>query len=474
MRSLVKLVRRYVLAGVGIALGVLILNVVIPFGVIFAVAYRSYFQLPFRPSQIADSFTLDETGTPRPGPEHTEEEWFYSFDWAMMLNDAGEIVYRYDLPAELDHPYTTREVVSFTRWYLEDYPVMCYLTDYGALVLGYPKGSLVRYSFYMESDLLHALLATVRPVILVDLLVIVLPCVLFAWGMHRRLRDVEQGLQELAAGRPVQLAEKGATAALARQLNQTGEHLRSQSERIARRDAARTDWIAGVSHDIRTPLALIFGHAEQLEQDPALPQAARAEAAAIRAQGQTIRSLIEDLNLTSKLEYDAQPLRRARMAAAPLLRAAVTDFCNSGAGEACTVDFALDPSAETAVLDADAALLRRAFANLLGNSARHNPGGCNVSVTAETAGGSLRLIFADDGRGYPPAVLAQLQGAAAPDAPAPHILGLYLVRQIVRAHGGQAAFAQNRPRGALCTLTLPLAPAGGQEPGVSCPAGGKG
>ena len=461
MRSLVKLVRRYVLAGVGIALGVLILNVVIPFGVIFAVAYRSYFQLPFRPSQIADSFTLDETGTPRPGPEHTEEEWFYSFDWAMMLNDAGEIVYRYDLPAELDHPYTTREVVSFTRWYLEDYPVMCYLTDYGALVLGYPKGSLVRYSFYMESDLLHALLATVRPVILVDLLVIVLPCVLFAWGMHRRLRDVEQGLQELAAGRPVQLAEKGATAALARQLNQTGEHLRSQSERIARRDAARTDWIAGVSHDIRTPLALIFGHAEQLEQDPALPQAARAEAAAIRAQGQTIRSLIEDLNLTSKLEYDAQPLRRARMAAAPLLRAAVTDFCNSGAGEACTVDFALDPSAETAVLDADAALLRRAFANLLGNSARYNPGGCNVSVTAETAGGSLRLIFADDGRGYPPAVLAQLQGAAAPDAPAPHILGLYLVRQIVRAHGGQAAFAQNRPHGALCTLTLPLAPAGG-------------
>ena len=311
MRLLVKLVRRYVLAGVGIALGVLILNVVIPFGVFFAVAYRSYFQLPFRPSQIADSFTLDETGTPRPGPEHTEEEWFYSFDWAMMLNDAGEIVYRYDLPAELDHPYTTREVVSFTRWYLEDYPVMCYLTDYGALVLGYPKGSLVRYSFYMESDLLHAMLATVRPVILVDLLVIVLPCVLFAWGMHRRLRDVEQGLQELAAGRPVQLAEKGATAALARQLNQTGEHLRSQSERIARRDAARTDWIAGVSHDIRTPLALIFGHAEQLEQDPALPQAARAEAAAIRA-------LMQQCGYTQ--ETVAARLSKSRPVIANLLR----------------------------------------------------------------------------------------------------------------------------------------------------------
>ena len=44
---------------------------------------------------------------------------------------------------------------------------------------------------------------------------------------------------------------------------------------LTRRDNTRTQWIAGVSHDIRTPLALILGCGEQLEHDVALPDAAR-------------------------------------------------------------------------------------------------------------------------------------------------------------------------------------------------------
>lgn len=87
------------------------------------------------------------------------------------------------------------------------------------------------------------------------------------------------------------------------------EQLRRRNEIIARRDDARTSWIAGVSHDVRTPLALILGWAEQLEQDTALPAAARQKACGIRTQSEKLRALIEDLNLTSKLQYGAQPLR---------------------------------------------------------------------------------------------------------------------------------------------------------------------
>ena len=460
MRTLGRLIRRYVLAGVGIAVGILLLNLAIFLGIVILVGYRQALHLDYFPSDIAASFTREADGSLHPGSEHTPEEWFAGFAWAMMLDDEGNVIWRYRLPAELDHPYTTREVVSFSRWYLEDYPVMCYLTDYGALVMGREPGSFNRYNFYMSSEISNTLLSAIRPVLLADLLVIVLPCALFAWALHRRLQGVESGLQELAAGRPVQIREKGATAALARQLNQTSEHLRRQEAIIARRDAARTDWIAGVSHDIRTPLSLIFGYAERLEQDPALPPAQRACAGAIRAQGQTIRDLIGDLNLTSKLEYGAQPLRRARQGAAPLLRQAVTDFCNSGQGAHCGVEFALTPAAESAVLDADSALLRRAFANLLGNSARHNPGGCDITVRADAADGWLEITFADTGAGYPPAVLAVLNGAEPdPDTPAPHILGLHIVEQIARAHGGRAVFAQNTPRGARCALSLPLADA---------------
>ena len=55
-------------------------------------------------------------------------------------------------------------------------------------------------------------------------------------------------------------------------------------------------------------------------------------------------------------------------------------------------------------------------------------------------------------------VLAVLNGAEPdPGTPAPHILGLHIVEQIARAHGGRAVFAQNTPRGARCLLSLPLA-----------------
>ena len=113
---------------------------------------------------------------------------------------------------------------------------------------------------------------------------------------------------------------------LTQKLNETSEQLRRRNEIIARRDTARTEWIAGVSHDIRTPLALILGWAEQLQRDATLPAAARQKAGGICTQCEKIRSLIEDLNLTSKLQYGAQPLRRRSTQAGPFLRRVVAAF----------------------------------------------------------------------------------------------------------------------------------------------------
>ncbi|UQT50251.1 hypothetical protein M5E87_12360 [Flavonifractor plautii] len=76
------------------------------------------------------------------------------------------------------------------------------------------------------------------------------------------------------------------------------------------RDFARSDWINGISHDIRTPLSMVMGYAGQLEADPVLLPRRRAQAAIIRRQSQTIRDLINDLNLTMRLDYAMQPLRR--------------------------------------------------------------------------------------------------------------------------------------------------------------------
>lgn len=107
------------------------------------------------------------------------------------------------------------------------------------------------------------------------------------------------------------------------------------------------------------------------------------------------------------------------------------------------------------MLCADRALLERLLENLLNNSIRHNPGRVSITVRTEAAGGWFCLTVADDGCGYPPAVLAAMN-APEPCENAPHILGLHVVEQIAIAHGGKAEFAQNIPQGAKAVISLPM------------------
>lgn len=76
------------------------------------------------------------------------------------------------------------------------------------------------------------------------------------------------------------------------------------------RDPTRSDCINGVSHDIRTPFAVVMGYAAQLEEAPDLPYGCWSQAAIIRPQSRTIRDLVNDLNLTMRPDCAMQALRK--------------------------------------------------------------------------------------------------------------------------------------------------------------------
>ena len=452
MKTFAALIRRYVLATAAIVLlvgGLLV-------GQIFYVGFKSNAvdATGYRVGALADALKQTETGL-QWDREHTPAEWMQGYAWAMVLDDNGNVIWQQDLPQKLNHRYTASEVAVFSHWYLADYPVQCWTADYGLFVVAEPVGTCWKYNINMNQKMLIMLAKSIQPT-MVELLLVVLGCCLFfSWRGSKSLQTVTAGLDTLAQGGTVSLPATGFAGELAQKLNETSEQLRRRNEIIARRDDARTSWIAGVSHDVRTPLALILGWAEQLEQDTALPAAARQKACGIRTQSEKLRALIEDLNLTSKLQYGAQPLRCRPTQAGPLLRRLAAEFCDSPLAARCTVALEIAPDADKAILDADAALLARAVENLLHNAACHNPGPVQVQLSAVRTGKTLRITIADDGAGYPPAVLHALQTGEAGEN-TPHILGLHVVEQIIRAHGGTAAFARNEPRGAKAVLVLPV------------------
>lgn len=410
MNPFSRLIRRYLLAAVGIVLLVFVLGISFLGWVLWRENQRP--QREFSYSSIADAMVQTADGLDF-GPEHTPEEWMDGYAWAMVLDDNGNVVWNYALPQTLDRRYTARDIARFSRWYLDDYPVFCWTEDYGLFVAGMEKGSMWKYTAYTSPGMLTDFAGSIVPCLLGMLGVGLAVCFLLSW----------RGAKELLA--------------------------------LARRDNARTQWIAGVSHDVRTPLALILGWAEQLERDPALPGAARQKAGGIRTQSEKLRTLIDDLNLTSKLQYGAQPLRKEPFAAGPLVRELVAQFCDSPLAERCELSLSQTDAAEHAQIAVDRALLDRLLENLLNNSVRHNPQPVNITVQTEVVGKRFCLTVSDDGCGYPPAVLEALNEPE-PGENAPHILGLHVVEQIAAAHGGKAVFGANAPRGAKAVVWLPL------------------
>lgn len=453
MKTFTRMIGRYVLATAAVVLLVvgLLLGTVVYLGLHYGAATDSRVRI----GTLAEALTPTADGL-QLDPARTPADWLQGYAWAMALDDDGSVIWQHDLPPNLNKHYTASEIASFSRWYLDDWPVFCWTADYGLFVAAVPRGSVWKYNICNNEQLMNAMAAGMLPALALLLGVAAACCLLFSWRGARRLQAIAAGLATVADGGTIRLPTDGFAEELADTVNRTSEQLRRRNEIIARRDDARTSWIAGVSHDVRTPLALILGWAEQLEQDTALPAAARQKACGIRTQSEKLRALIEDLNLTSKLEYGTQPLRKQEFAAGPLFRELVAQFCESPQAETCEVSLQQTAAAEQAKLCVDRALLERLLENLLGNSIRHNAAPVEIEVQTDVAGNRFCLTVADNGTGYPPAVLAALQGTPQNEQ-TPHILGLHVVEQIAAAHGGRVAFGQNVPNGAKATVWLPCA-----------------
>ena len=199
-------------------------------------------------------------------------------------------------------------------------------------------------------------------------------------------------LDNLAQGKPAKVRFSG-------MLRVVGNRINAVSDTLLRKETARKNWVAGVSHDVRTPLAIAMGHAEQLEHNSSLSEDARESAAIITRQGIRIRDLIEDLNIATQLEYDMQPLKIDTIVVAKTLRSVVVDYLNQGIDDHAEFDLDIAETASQALIKGDERLLKRALRNAIDNSLKHNPDHCRITISLNINDKGVALCVADDGRG---------------------------------------------------------------------------
>ncbi len=218
----------------------------------------------------------------------------------------------------------------------------------------------------------------------------------------------------------------------------------------------RNALLSAVSHDLRTPLAVITGSATTLRDEPALPQEERHElAASIAEEGERLNRLVSNLLDMTRLESGAVAVKKDWHSLEELVGAALGRLEHRLAGRPVTVRVPRD----LPLVALDGVLVEQALFNLVDNALKYSPPGAPIEIAAALAPGIVRVTVSDRGpgiaAGQEAAVFEKFTRSPRAGDPGGIGLGLAIVKGIAEAHGGSVRVANRDGGGAAFTLELP-------------------
>lgn len=312
--------------------------------------------------------------------------------FAMLIGEDGNVLWQWNLPEDIKTQYTLQEVAAFSRWYLKDYPVYIWGREDGLFVIGFPKKTVWKYLLQFGLDTIETLFSILPYLLLGNvILLIFLPI-----GMTKKW---------------IRLKEKN-----------------------------RSEWIAGISHDIRTPLSVVLGNAER--------------GSVIEKQCLKIKELVNNLNTENKLETGTGKWERTEVRIVDVIREIVCDYMNLYGDNYC---FSLDMDLKTENMSiiADEALIKRMFENIISNAVSHNAEGCAITIKLLQKGTKhVEITITDDGKGVNSKKVKELNSRLKGDYLPDHGLGLRVVKQIAKKYKYRLTFSSEEGKNFTCKILI--------------------
>ena len=283
------------------------------------------------------------------------------------------------------------------------------------------------------------------------ILIVVLIAIAVAGGVRRMTRPMNnliEAAQRIESGDySAQVPEWGSP-----DIRSVARAFNSMSARLRTIDEQRRNFMADVTHELRTPLSVIRGQAEAIA-DGVYPADA-AHLAPILDATQTLDRLVDDLR--TLVETDAGNLVLNKEPTD--LGALVHDTVESMRAQAESKGLSLTTEIvdKLPTVEVDHARFRQVIGNLLSNAIRHTPSDGSVKVAVSSASNEVTITVTDTGEGIPPDLLPHVfeRFAKGPDSTGSG-LGLAIARDIVSAHRGQIRVNAAPTKGTTVTVTIP-------------------
>jgi signal transduction histidine kinase len=225
------------------------------------------------------------------------------------------------------------------------------------------------------------------------------------------------------------------------------------------------EFVAGVSHDLRTPLAVIRSAAENLA-DAVIDEPGRTKTygEVINKEGRRLSDMVERVLLFSRIQAGQQSYKLEPVSVTVLVDEAVDASKSLVKGK--NIKIHLDVAEDLPETMADAGAIRSAIQNLISNAIKYSPAGSSVHLEAREArgktGAEIQVVVRDEGEGIPASDLRHIfdpfyRGRGVRDAQVEGSgLGLSLVKQVIEAHGGRVSVDSAPGKGSTFVFCLPV------------------
>ncbi len=277
------------------------------------------------------------------------------------------------------------------------------------------------------------------------------------------IRQVKETAQQIAKGdfsRRVRIKSKGELGELAESLNTMADELQQKMENLKRLDRVRTDFVANVSHELKTPLTLIKGYIETLQSKAINDREKSARfISIIKEHSDRLGYIIDDLLSLSEVELSRDCVNKTEFDLKEVIDEISMGFEQALAEK--NQSLTVSTHGDDFSIEADRNKIEQVFANLIDNAIKYTKESGKIEISLYEQEQNIHIAVQDNGIGIPKehrdrvferfyrvdkARSRELGGTG---------LGLSIVKHIVLAHNGKIAIESELNRGTKVSVTFP-------------------
>lgn len=379
-----------------------------------------------------------------------------------MIDTNGDEIQSFDKPQEISDHYSPSDILNIFQNGMDHYSVF-----FGSVELEDKEWTyMIGFPIQVSKVILYVneeRFATFKPVVLVMfgvmLLLLVISSFIYGFIVSKQMKQIRKAIREVVSRAYLPAMSGNFFSDIYEELNILNSEIRSSDEARAKDEKLREEWIANITHDLKTPLSPIKGYAELISNPSSEtePNEFREYGSIILKNTAYAEELINDLKLTYQLKNRMFPLDKCEQDIVCFMKEMIIDLFNNPEYELRNISFY--SSRENIQLSFDGTLLKRALNNLLTNALVHNSRDAEISVSIKVENG-IKISIQDNGRGMKKEELDHLftryyRGENTTVKPEGSGLGMAIAKQIIELSGGSIRAESVLGIGTCITIEFP-------------------